>query len=91
MHYFKYLGNKESARRLWENKEALDKYLKRLRELMCEKIHELAPEYVEIMPKELEPGKLYISKKILGSPAFMRLWLRWRYGNAFNSRAMVIG
>lgn len=63
MHYFKYWGNKESARHLWENKEALDKYLKRLRELMCEKIHELTPVYVELMPEQLESGKLYISKK----------------------------
>lgn len=33
---FKYLGNKEQARELWENREALDKYLARLKELMEE-------------------------------------------------------
>lgn len=31
---FKYLGSKESARGLWENQEALDKYLARLKDLM---------------------------------------------------------
>lgn len=31
---YKYLGNEESARELWENREALDKYLARLKELM---------------------------------------------------------
>lgn len=31
---FKYLGSKESVRELWENREALDKYLARLKELM---------------------------------------------------------
>ena len=36
MHYFKYLGSKESARQLWENREALDRYLKRLKELIEE-------------------------------------------------------
>ena len=34
MHYFKYLGDKESMRELWENREALDKYLAKLKELM---------------------------------------------------------
>lgn len=34
MHYFKWVGSKESARQLWENREALDKYLARLKELM---------------------------------------------------------
>lgn len=33
-HYFKYLGTHESARRLWENEEALKKYTDRLRDLM---------------------------------------------------------
>jgi len=61
MHYFKYLGSKESARALWENKESLDKYLNRLRELMCEKIHEITPVYCDYMPDEMESGKLYIS------------------------------
>lgn len=36
MNRFKYLGNKESMKELWENREALDKYLKRLKELMEE-------------------------------------------------------
>lgn len=31
---FRYLGTKESARSLWENKESLQKYLDRLRDLM---------------------------------------------------------
>lgn len=31
---FKFLGNAESARGLWENREALGKYLVRLRDLM---------------------------------------------------------
>lgn len=31
---FKFLGNAESARGLWENREALGKYLDRLRDLM---------------------------------------------------------
>ena len=35
-HYFKFLGDAESARSLWENREALDKYLARLKELMNE-------------------------------------------------------
>lgn len=36
MHYFKLIGNPEGYRELWENREALDKYLKRLKELMDE-------------------------------------------------------
>lgn len=63
MHYYKFLGSKEQARQLWENKEALDKYVKRLRELMCEKINEITLVHVELMPEQLELGKLYISKK----------------------------
>lgn len=62
MHYFKYMGSKEQARRLWENEEALKKYLNRLRELMCEKIHEISPVYCEYIPENLEPGKLYITE-----------------------------
>jgi hypothetical protein len=31
---YKYIGNYEAARGLWENKEALGKYLARLKELM---------------------------------------------------------
>jgi hypothetical protein len=61
MHYFKYRGSKESARQLWENREALDKYLNRLRELMCVKIDEILPVYCDYMPDEPEAGKLYIS------------------------------
>lgn len=61
MHYFRYLGSKEQARELWENREALNKYLERLRELMCEKINEIAPVYCDYMPDVMEPGKLYIS------------------------------
>ncbi len=34
MHYFKLVGN--DFRSLWENREALDKYLERLEELMNE-------------------------------------------------------
>jgi len=34
-HYFKYLGSKESMSALWQNREALDKYLKCLRSLMA--------------------------------------------------------
>ncbi len=63
MHYFKYLGSKESAKALWENREALDKYLNRLRELMCEKINEITPVYFDEIPKDLELGKLYITKQ----------------------------
>lgn len=33
-HYFKWLGSRESARQLWENKESLDKYLAHLKHLM---------------------------------------------------------
>jgi hypothetical protein len=33
-HYFKWLGSREQARALWENKEALVKYMSRLKELM---------------------------------------------------------
>ena len=31
---YKWLGSAEQARELWENREALDKYLARLKELM---------------------------------------------------------
>lgn len=31
---YKWLGSPEQARELWENREALDKYLARLKELM---------------------------------------------------------
>jgi hypothetical protein len=62
---FKYLGSKESMRALWENKEALDKYLHKLRELMTEgkKLYELTPVYCVEMPAEKEEGKLYISNE----------------------------
>ena len=63
MHYFKYLGSKESARQLWENRESLNRYLKKLRELMCEKIYEIIPVECEEIPAELESGILYISKQ----------------------------
>lgn len=33
-HYFKWLGSREGARGLWENKESLQKYLNHLRDLM---------------------------------------------------------
>lgn len=33
-HYFKWLGSPEQARELWENREALDKYLAALKKLM---------------------------------------------------------
>lgn len=35
-HYFKWLGGREQARALWENQEALDKYLVRLKEFWDE-------------------------------------------------------
>lgn len=34
MHYYKIIGHPDSYRQLWENREALDKYLARLKELM---------------------------------------------------------
>lgn len=33
-HYFKWMGSPEQARELWQNKEALGKYMDRLRDLM---------------------------------------------------------
>ena len=33
-HYFKFIGNYEGARALWENEESLRKYLNHLRDLM---------------------------------------------------------
>lgn len=63
MHFFKYIGSKESARELWENRESLNKYLEKLKELMCIKINEITPVYCDQMPKEIEAGKLYISKE----------------------------
>lgn len=45
-HIFKYLGSKEQARQLWENREALDLYLNRLKEL-----------YDKEEPSEAEPPK----------------------------------
>jgi len=33
-HYFKWRGSRDQARQLWENKEALGKYIDRLRDLM---------------------------------------------------------
>lgn len=63
MHFFKYQGSKEQVRELWENRGALDKYLNRLRELMCIKIHEVTPVECEEIPEIIEPGKLYITMK----------------------------
>jgi hypothetical protein len=40
---FKYLGSKESARQLWENREALEMYLTRLKELWDEDTGEWLP------------------------------------------------
>lgn len=34
MHYFKLMGDPDGYRHLWENREALDRYLARLKELM---------------------------------------------------------
>lgn len=34
MHYYKIIGHPDTYRHLWENREALDKYLARLKELM---------------------------------------------------------
>ena len=33
-HIYKWLGSDEQAKELWQNREALDKYLARLKELM---------------------------------------------------------
>ncbi len=33
-HIYKWLGSKEQAKQLWENRESLEKYLSRLKELM---------------------------------------------------------
>jgi len=33
-YYFRWIGSREKARALWENKESLGKYLDRLRDLM---------------------------------------------------------
>lgn len=63
MQRFKYLGSKESAKALWQNREALNKYLAKLRDLMCVKIHEVIPVFVDEIPADLESEKLYISKK----------------------------
>lgn len=65
MHYYRFIGSRESAKQLWQNREALDKYLRRLRELMTEgkRINELQPIYCDQIPKDLETGKLYISKE----------------------------
>lgn len=64
-HYFKWLGSKEQARTLWENREALNLYLHRLRELMTDgkKLFELTPVQCVEIPHDLEDGKLYISKE----------------------------
>lgn len=47
------------------DEESLNLYLNRLKELMTveKRISDLAPIYCEYMPPELEPGKLYISKR----------------------------
>lgn len=62
---FKWMGSREQTRELWENEEALGKYLHKLRELMTEgkKIYEVIPVYCEMMPDQMEDGKLYISKR----------------------------
>ncbi len=46
-HIYKWLGSDEQAKELWQNREALDKYLARLKELMEDDID---PENEE--PKE---------------------------------------
>lgn len=40
-HIYKYLGSDESIKALWQNREALEKYLERLKELMMENNLEL--------------------------------------------------
>ena len=46
-HIYKWLGSDEQAKELWQNTEALDKYLARLKELME---NDIDPENEE--PKE---------------------------------------
>lgn len=62
MRRIKFLGNKESARALCENKESLGMYLDKLRELMCVKINEITPVYCDVIPADLKVAELYISK-----------------------------
>jgi len=39
-HYFKWMGSREQARQLWENRESLDKYLAVLKEFWDEEKQE---------------------------------------------------
>lgn len=55
---YKYLGNKESARELWENREALDKYLAALKRLMMADPNCLMTEY-ETKDQAAERARLY--------------------------------
>ncbi len=51
-HIYKWLGTDEQARALWQNREALDKYLVRLKELM---------EMDESVKMEANPSKQFHS------------------------------
>lgn len=63
MHYtdmgriFKFLGSKEAAQQLWENREALEKYLSRLKELWDEDKGEWLPSH-DSNNAELQAKKL---------------------------------
>lgn len=48
---YRWLGSKEQARQLWENEEALGRYLERLRELM-EGDSKLEPDVPEVTIQE---------------------------------------
>lgn len=50
MYYFKLIGSPQACRELWECREALDKYLARLKELMEE--DEPAPEVKQDLTEE---------------------------------------
>lgn len=59
-HYFKWLGSREQAKELWENREALNKYLARLKELMEE------DEKIPTLP--VQNGGQHISEQTLKMP-----------------------
>lgn len=62
---FKYLGSKETARQLWENRESLDKYIAKLKEFWDEDKQEWlqsdkkkCPDFAEHRPEETINGEV---------------------------------
>lgn len=61
-HIYRWLGSKEQARELWENREALEKYIARLKDFWDEKNQC----WLESPEKESAPTKMQLPQDFVG-------------------------